>query len=72
MTPEELSTHLEALPGATSDHPFGPTVRERVAGSIGPADVRRACERGGENALIAVIQSSRRLWIFGGDVADEF
>ena len=27
MTPEELSTHLEALPGAIRDHPFGPTVQ---------------------------------------------
>ena len=35
MTPEELSTHLEALPGATSDHPFGPTVRVfKIAGRM--------------------------------------
>jgi predicted DNA-binding protein (MmcQ/YjbR family) len=35
MTPERLSAHLEALAGATSDQPFGPTVHVfRIAGRM--------------------------------------
>jgi predicted DNA-binding protein (MmcQ/YjbR family) len=35
MTPERLSAHLEALPGAQRDHPFGPSVQVfKIAGRM--------------------------------------
>ena len=35
MTREGLSAHLEALPGAVSEHPFGPTVEVfKIAGRM--------------------------------------
>jgi predicted DNA-binding protein (MmcQ/YjbR family) len=35
MTPERLSAHLEALPGALGDQPFGPTVHVfKIAGRM--------------------------------------